>query len=57
MSFGCDNKHVEFIGQFKEAPWGGAHSPLVHFVLYYLPPFVRFFKYNSDDGMDQSTKI
>jgi hypothetical protein len=30
-SFGCVNKHMEFIGQFKEISWGRAHSPLVHF--------------------------
>jgi hypothetical protein len=36
-SFGRVNKHVEFIGQFKEIPWGRTHSPLVPFVLYYLP--------------------
>jgi hypothetical protein len=38
MSFGRVNKHVEFIGQFKEIPWGRAHSPLFPFVLYYPPP-------------------
>jgi hypothetical protein len=42
-SFGLVNKHVEFIGQFKEAPWGRAHSPLVPFVFYYLPPCIHFF--------------
>jgi hypothetical protein len=56
-SFGRVNKHVEFIGQFKEIPWGRIHSPLVPFVLYYLPPFVRSLKTNSDDGMDPSSKI
>jgi hypothetical protein len=50
-SFGCVNKHVEFSGQFKETPWGRAHSPLVSFVLY-PPPFVSSLKPNSDDGMD-----
>jgi hypothetical protein len=38
MSFGRVNKHVEFIGQFKEIPWGRAQSPIVPFVLYYPPP-------------------
>jgi hypothetical protein len=42
-SFGHVNKHVEFTGQFKEIPWGRAHSPLVPFVMYYLPPFLNFF--------------
>jgi hypothetical protein len=42
--FGCVNKHVEFIGLLKEIPWGRAHSPLVPFVLYYFPPFIRSFK-------------
>jgi hypothetical protein len=51
-SFGCVNKYVEFIGQFKEIPWGRAHWPLVPFVLYYLPPFVRYLKTDRDDGMD-----
>jgi hypothetical protein len=37
--FGRVNKHVEFIGQFKEVPWGWEHSPFVHFILYYFPPF------------------
>jgi hypothetical protein len=37
-SFGRVKKHVEFIGQFKEIPWGRAHSPRVPFVLYYPPP-------------------
>jgi hypothetical protein len=37
-SLGRVDKHVEFIGQFKEVPWGWAHSPLVPFDLYYLPP-------------------
>jgi hypothetical protein len=41
-SFGRVNKHVEFIGQFKEVPWVREHSPLVPFVLYYLPLLVRF---------------
>jgi hypothetical protein len=35
--FGCVNKHVEFIGQFKEIPWGRTHSPLVPFVLFTSP--------------------
>jgi hypothetical protein len=35
--FGRVHKHVEFIGQFKEMPRGRAHSPIVPFVLYYLP--------------------
>jgi hypothetical protein len=39
-SFGCVNKHVDLIGRFKEMPWGGVHSPLVPFVLYYPPPFL-----------------
>jgi hypothetical protein len=56
-SFGRVNKHVEFIGQFKEIPWGRTHSPLVPFVLYYLPPFLRSLKTNSDDGMDPPSKI
>jgi hypothetical protein len=56
-SFGCVNKHVEFIGEFKEIPWGSTHSPLVHFVLYYLPPFVRSLKTNRDDGMDPSSRM
>jgi hypothetical protein len=30
-SFGRVNKHVEFIGQFKEIPWGRTHSHLVPF--------------------------
>jgi hypothetical protein len=55
-SFGHVNKHVEFIGQFKEIPWGRTHSPLVPFVLYYSPPFVRSLKTNSDDGMDPPPK-
>jgi hypothetical protein len=33
-SFGRFNKHVEFIGEFKEIPWGRAHSPLFPFVIY-----------------------
>jgi hypothetical protein len=33
MSFGWVNKHVEFIGQFKEVPWRWAHSLIVSFVL------------------------
>jgi hypothetical protein len=56
-SFGRVNKHVEFIGQFKEIPWGRAHSPLVPFVLCYLPPFVSSIKTNSDDGMDPTSKM
>jgi hypothetical protein len=39
-SFGRVNKHVEFIGQFNEVPWGRVHSPLVPFVLYYPAPLV-----------------
>jgi hypothetical protein len=56
-SFGRVNKHVDFSGQFKEIPWGKAHSPLVPFVSYYLPPFVRSLKPNIDYGMDPSSKI
>jgi hypothetical protein len=56
-SFGRVNKHVEFTGQFKEIRWGRAHSPLVPFVLYYLPPFVRFIKTDRDNGMDSSSKM
>jgi hypothetical protein len=56
-SFGCVNKHVEFIGQFKYIPWGRTHSPLVHFFLYCLPPFVHSLKTNSEDGMDPPSKI
>jgi hypothetical protein len=56
-SFGRINKHVEFIGQFKEIPWGRAHSPLFPFVLYYLPHFARSLKTNSDDGMDPPSKM
>jgi hypothetical protein len=56
-SCGHVNKHVEFIGQFKEISWGRTHSPLVPFVLYYLPPFVSSLKTNSDDGMDPPSKI
>jgi hypothetical protein len=48
-SFGCINKHVDFIGQFKEIPWGRKYSPLFPFVLYYFHPFVRSLKTNSDD--------
>jgi hypothetical protein len=51
------NKYVEFIGQLKEVSWGRAHSPLVPFILHYLPPFVSFLKANSDDGMDQFSKM
>jgi hypothetical protein len=56
-SVGRVNKHVEFIWQFKEIPWGRAHSPLVPFVLYYLPPFVCSLKPNSDAGMNPSSKM
>jgi hypothetical protein len=56
-SFRRVNKHVEFIGKFKEIPWGRAHSPLVPFVLYYLPPFVGSLKTDRDDGMDPSSKM
>jgi hypothetical protein len=56
-SFGRVNKHVEFIGQFKEIPWGRTHSHLVPFVLYYLPPFLRSLKTSSDDGMYPSSKM
>jgi hypothetical protein len=56
-SFVHVNKHVEFIGKFKEIPWGRTHSHLVHFVLYYLPPFVPSLKTNSDDGMDPPYKM
>jgi hypothetical protein len=55
--FGRVNKHVEFIGKFKEIPWGRAHSHFVPFVMYYLPPFVRSLKTNSDDGMDPPSKM
>jgi hypothetical protein len=55
--FGRVDKHVEFIGRFKEVPWGRAHSPIFPFVLYYLPPFIFFLKTDSDDGMDQSSKM
>jgi hypothetical protein len=56
-SFGRVNKHVEFIGTFKDIPWGRAHSPLVLFVLYYLPPFVRSLKTDREDGMDPSSEM
>jgi hypothetical protein len=56
-SLGRVNKHVDFIGQFKEIHWGRTHSPLVPFVLYYLPPFVRSQKTNSGDGMDPPSKM
>jgi hypothetical protein len=56
-SIGRVNKHVEFIGQFKEIPWERAHSTLVPFVLYYLPPFIHSLRPNSDNVMDQSSKI
>jgi hypothetical protein len=55
--FGRVNKHVEFIGQFNEIRWGMTHPPLVPFVLYYLPPFVRSLKTNSNDGMDPCSKV
>jgi hypothetical protein len=55
-SFGCVNKHVDFIGHFREIPWGRAHSPLVTFVLYYIPFFVRSLKPKSDDGMTHLPK-
>jgi hypothetical protein len=56
-SVGRVNKHVEFIGQFKEIYWGRTQSPLVPFVLYYLPPFIRSLKTYRKDGMDTSSKI
>jgi hypothetical protein len=56
-SVGRVNKHVESIGQFKDLPWGRAHSPLVPFVLYYLPPFVRSLKTDRDNGMNPSSKM
>jgi hypothetical protein len=56
-SFGRVNKHVEFVMQFKEIPWGRTHSPLVPFVLYYLPHFVCSLKTNRDDGMDPSSRM
>jgi hypothetical protein len=56
-SFGRVNKHVEFIGQFKEIPWGRAHAPRVPFVRYYLHLFVCSFKPNSDNGIDLSSKM
>jgi hypothetical protein len=56
-SFGRVNKHVEIIGQFKKIPWGRTHSPLVPFVLYYLPPFVRSLKTNSDGELDPPSKV
>jgi hypothetical protein len=56
-SFGRVNKHVEFIGQFKEIPWGRAHSPLAPFVLYYFPTVICYLKPNSGDGIDQSSKM
>jgi hypothetical protein len=57
ISFGRVNKHVVFIGQLQEVPWGRAHPPRSPFVIYYLPPFIRFSKPNSDDGIDQSSKM
>jgi hypothetical protein len=56
-SFGSVNKYVEFIGQFKYKPWGRAHSPLVPFVLYYLPPFVSSLQTDRDNGMDPFSKM
>jgi hypothetical protein len=56
-SFGYVNKHVEFIWKFKEIPRVRTHSPIVPFVLYCLPPFVRSLKTNSDDGMDPPSKM
>jgi hypothetical protein len=56
-SFGRVNKHVEFIQQFKEIPWGRAHSTLSPFVMYYLPPFISSLKPKSDDRMDQYSKM
>jgi hypothetical protein len=56
-SFGPVNKHVDFIWQIKEIPWGRAQSPLVPFVLYCLSPFVRSLKPNSDDRMDPTSKM
>jgi hypothetical protein len=56
-SFGRINKHVEFIGQLKGIPWGRAHSPLVPFVMYYPHHFINSLKPNSDDGMEQSSKM
>jgi hypothetical protein len=42
-SFGRVNKHVEFIGKFKDIPWGRTHSPLVPFSVV-PPPFCKFSK-------------
>jgi hypothetical protein len=56
-TFGRVNKHVEFIGRFKEIPWGRAHSHLVPFVLYYHPPFACSLKTNSDDGIDPPSNM
>jgi hypothetical protein len=55
--FGRVNKHVEFIGQLKEIPWGRTHSHSVPFVLHYLPPCVRSLKTNRGDGMDPSSRM
>lgn len=39
--FGRVNKHILFLGQFDVLPLPENFSPLVPFVLFYLPPFVR----------------
>jgi len=52
--FGRVNKHILFIGQFSDVPLNGAFSPLVPFVLFYLPRFRRELGPSGDTGMEPS---
>ena len=52
--FGRVNKHILFLGQFDDVPLPSDFSPLVPFVLFYLPPHVRSTKRLDDSSwLDQ----
>jgi len=48
--YGRVNKHIQFLGQFDDLPLPSDFSPLVPFLLFYLPPFVTSLK----PGLDES---
>ena len=39
--FGRVNKNILYIGQFLDVPLPSSFLPLVPFLIFYLPPFIR----------------
>jgi hypothetical protein len=55
--FGRVNKNILLVGHFGQLPLPAEFKPLVPFLIFYLPPFIRSLPNTNSHGMDTPTSV